>query len=85
LAHPDGLIRQQAPAHDLFDLSDKVALVAGGYGGIGAVIAQGLAQRGARVAIAGRRSERATSSARKLAAAGHVAQSAHAGTILHLT
>lgn len=48
MAHPDGVIRQQAPAPDLFDLSDKVAFIAGGYVGIGAVVAEGLAQRGER-------------------------------------
>ena len=38
----------------LFDLSGKTALVTGGNGGIGLGMAQGLAQAGARVAIAGR-------------------------------
>jgi len=57
-------LRQQAITPDLFDLTDTVPFIAGGYGGIGAVIAQGLAQRGARVAIAGRRSEQAFSTAR---------------------
>ena len=38
----------------LFDLSGKAALVTGGNGGIGLGMAQGLAQAGARVAIAGR-------------------------------
>jgi 2-dehydro-3-deoxy-D-gluconate 5-dehydrogenase len=38
----------------LFDLSGRAALVTGGNGGIGLGMAQGLAQAGARVAIAGR-------------------------------
>ncbi len=41
----------------LFDLSGRVALVTGGNGGIGLGIAMGLAQAGAAIVIAGRRSE----------------------------
>ena len=73
MAHRDTVIGQQATTPDLFDLSDKVAFIAGGYGGIGAVVARGLAERGARVAIAGRRSDQAASAARTLTEAGHVA------------
>lgn len=39
---------------NLFDLKGKTALVTGGNGGIGLGMARGLAQAGARVAIAGR-------------------------------
>jgi 2-dehydro-3-deoxy-D-gluconate 5-dehydrogenase len=39
---------------NLFDLKGRTALVTGGNGGIGLGMAQGLAQAGARVAIAGR-------------------------------
>ena len=39
---------------NLFDLKGKTALVTGGNGGIGLGMAQGLAQAGATVAIAGR-------------------------------
>jgi NAD(P)-dependent dehydrogenase (short-subunit alcohol dehydrogenase family) len=37
-----------------FDLAGKVAFVPGGYGGIGAAIARGLARHGAEVVVAGR-------------------------------
>jgi NAD(P)-dependent dehydrogenase (short-subunit alcohol dehydrogenase family) len=43
-----------ARATSSFDLSGKVAFVPGGYGGIGAAIARGLARHGAAVVIAGR-------------------------------
>ena len=33
MARPDGIVRQQATTPDLFDLTDKVAFIAGGYGG----------------------------------------------------
>jgi gluconate 5-dehydrogenase len=41
----------------LFDLTDKVALVVGGHGGIGKAIALGLADSGADVAVASRNLE----------------------------
>lgn len=68
-ASPDG----RAQSVDLFDLSGKVAFIPGGYGGIGQAIAHGLAARGARVAVAGRHHERATTAANELTAAGHEA------------
>src|SRR3954469_16900409 len=42
------------PSLDMFSLADRVALVPGGGGGIGAPMAEALAQAGARVAVAGR-------------------------------
>jgi 2-deoxy-D-gluconate 3-dehydrogenase len=41
-----------------FDLSDRVALVTGGNGGIGFGMAKGLAEAGATVVIAGRNPEK---------------------------
>ena len=57
----------------LFGLQGRVAFVPGGYGGIGAAIAQALAQAGARVAIAGRSADKATAFAAQLREAGHEA------------
>jgi len=37
-----------------FELGEKTALIAGGYGGLGGAIARGLAAQGARVCVAGR-------------------------------
>ncbi|HEY2927040.1 SDR family NAD(P)-dependent oxidoreductase [Piscinibacter sp.] len=55
----------------LFDLHGKVACVTGGYGGLGEAIAWGLAQRGARIAVAGRSADKAAALARSLEDAGH--------------
>ena len=54
-----------------FDLSGKRAFIPGGYGGIGEAIAQGLAQAGATVTVAGRSAAKAQALAKKLSAAGH--------------
>ena len=43
---------------DLFDLSDKVAIVTGGNGGIGLGMARGLAAAGATLAVVGRNAEK---------------------------
>jgi NAD(P)-dependent dehydrogenase (short-subunit alcohol dehydrogenase family) len=56
---------------DLFRLDGKVALVAGGYGGIGEAICWTLAAYGATVAISGRSMERASALAGALTEAGH--------------
>jgi NAD(P)-dependent dehydrogenase (short-subunit alcohol dehydrogenase family) len=55
----------------LFRLDGKVALVAGGYGGIGAAISEGLAAAGAKVAVSGRSAEKASSFADSLKAKGY--------------
>jgi NAD(P)-dependent dehydrogenase (short-subunit alcohol dehydrogenase family) len=57
----------------LFDLTGKVALLPGGYGGIGEAIAWGLAQRGAKVVLAGRSKSKAETLARNIRAAGYKA------------
>lgn len=57
----------------LFDLTGKRAFIPGGYGGIGAAVAEGLAEAGAAVTVAGRSRARADALAARLAAAGHAA------------
>jgi gluconate 5-dehydrogenase len=57
----------------LFDLTGNKAFIAGGYGGIGAAIARGLAQAGASVVVAGRSAEKAEALAKELCAGGHTA------------
>jgi gluconate 5-dehydrogenase len=47
-------------------LKGKLALVTGGYGGIGAAICRGLAKAGAKVIVAGRDLRKASSLARKI-------------------
>lgn len=49
-----------------FDLTGNVAFVAGGYGGIGAAIAWGLARHGAEVIIAGRDTAKAEALAKQI-------------------
>jgi NAD(P)-dependent dehydrogenase (short-subunit alcohol dehydrogenase family) len=63
-------------ASSLFQLSGKVALVTGGYGGIGAPVCRGLGQMGARVAVAGHNSEKAETCAEWLRSGGYDAQAA---------
>ena len=55
---------------ELFDLHGRTALVTGGSGVLGSVMARGLAQAGARVAVLGRREEPALTVAATIRAAG---------------
>ena len=54
----------------LFRLDGKVALVTGGYGGIGEAVSRGLAAVGARVAISGHNGDKAAALAEALKAQG---------------
>ncbi|MBK9749509.1 MAG: SDR family oxidoreductase [Chloroflexi bacterium] len=56
--------------HDLFSLEGKTAVVTGGTGVLGGMMARGLAQAGAQIAIVGRRQEKAEEVAASIRAAG---------------
>jgi NAD(P)-dependent dehydrogenase (short-subunit alcohol dehydrogenase family) len=58
-------------AADLFDLTDKVAVITGGAGGIGVVYAEALAESGASVVVADVDIDAATKTAEALTATGH--------------
>lgn len=60
----------QAEAAARFDLQDKVAIVTGGTGVLGGMMARGLAMSGARVGILGRRREKAEQVASEIEQAG---------------
>lgn len=55
---------------DLFDLTDRVAIITGGCSGIGQAMAAGLARYGARVAIAGRTASKCEEAAAALSEKG---------------
>jgi NAD(P)-dependent dehydrogenase (short-subunit alcohol dehydrogenase family) len=57
-------------SHPLFDLTDRVAVVAGGTSGIGHAIALGLAAAGAHVVATGRRAELVDRTAAEIEALG---------------
>src|SRR5262245_47636481 len=60
-------------AMDFLKLNGKVALVTGGYGGIGQAVSRGLASMGAKVAITGRAGDRAAAWVKKLDRHGYEA------------
>ena len=59
---------------DLFDLSDKVAIVTGGNGGIGLGMVRGLANAGATIAIVGRNVDKTQAAVSEIEALGVVSQ-----------
>lgn len=62
-------------ASKLFDLSGRVALVTGGNGGIGLGMAQGMADAGATIMVAGRNAEKNAAAVKTLQASGAQAAS----------
>jgi gluconate 5-dehydrogenase len=64
------------PVEQLFRLDGKVALVTGGYGGIGEAVCRGFASAGAKIAITGHNGVRASACAESLKAEGHDAWAA---------
>jgi gluconate 5-dehydrogenase len=56
---------------ELYRVNGKVALVTGGYGGIGEAVCRGLGAMGARIAIAGHNGARAAACAKSLQAEGY--------------
>lgn len=69
------------PSTELFNLTNKVAVVTGASRGIGLAIARGLAQFGAKVVLTGRKLETATEAAEAIGAEGGeaVGVAAHMG------
>ncbi|HEY0825614.1 MAG TPA: 3-oxoacyl-ACP reductase FabG [Ramlibacter sp.] len=59
----------------MFDLTDKIALVTGGNGGIGLGMARGIGQAGATVIVVGRNAEKSAAALRELQSLGVRAES----------
>ena len=57
---------------NLFDVSGKIAVVTGGSSGIGAMMARGLLENGAKVYITARKEERLIAMAEELSQYGEV-------------
>jgi len=66
---------------ELYGLQGQTAVVTGGTGVLGSVMARGLARAGARVAILGRRKERAEAEAQAISEAGGEAMAAPADVL----
>src|SRR5438045_2477794 len=65
-----------APIEQIFGIRGKIALVTGGYRGIGAAISLGLAEMGAKIAVTGIEGAQAAEFAESLRDGGHDAYSA---------
>jgi gluconate 5-dehydrogenase len=76
MGYPRDTIMGVSFADQIFGISGKVALVTGGYRGIGAAISLGLAGMGARIAVTGIESAKAAAFAESLRVRRHDAYSA---------
>ena len=70
---PRPMTQNRARNMNLFDLTGEVAVVIGATGVLGGAIAEGLAQAGARVAVAGRNADRGESRVKQIKAGGGAA------------
>jgi len=70
------MLRAMTDIGGFFRLDGKVALVTGGYGGIGSAVCSGLAAAGARVAVAGRDADKAQACASAIRNGGGEAEAA---------
>ena len=61
------MTHERLPGIQLFDLTDRVALVTGGSKGLGVAMAEGLASAGAKIAILSRNAEACQESAQRIA------------------
>ena len=64
------------PIHELFDLSERVAIVTGGSRGLGLEMAEGLAEAGARLMLCARRDEWLTPTVAELRGRGFIVEGA---------
>lgn len=71
-----GWVNSMALPEDILRLDGKVALVTGGYGGIGEAVSLGLAAAGAKVAVAGHNREKTSAVATDIRNFGHEAYAA---------
>jgi len=75
-------MQEDDPRQDPFDLAGRVAIVTGGSGVLGGEMARGLGRAGARVAVMGRRQEKARRASEDIEAAGGTAMTLTADVLI---